>query len=103
MKTILAGKVIGMASKVNCLATMGAAHATGILAAGDASGLKPIFTTAVVGFGAVMALKGIATLAEGQGEQNSAAKSQGYGFIGGAVVLIIAGIAVVNYLFDSLG
>lgn len=103
MKTILASKIIGMAGKLNCAATMGAAHATGILAAVDASGLKPIFTTAVVGFGAVMALKGIATLAEGQGEQSSAAKSQGYGFIGGAVVLIIAGIAVVNYLFDSLG
>lgn len=103
MKTILASKIIGMAGKLNCAATMGAAHATGILAAGDAAGLKPIFTTAVVGFGTVMLLKGIATLAEGQGEQSSAAKSQGYGFIGGAVVLIIAGIAVVNYLFDSLG
>lgn len=102
MKTILAGKIIGMAAKADCLATIGAAHATGILAAGDASGLKPIFNTAVLGFGAVLALKGVATLAEGQGEQSSAAKSQGYGFIGGAVVLIIAGLAVVNYLFDSL-
>ncbi|MCD7725857.1 MAG: hypothetical protein LUI12_09990 [Clostridiales bacterium] len=102
MKTVLASSMIGLAGRVKCLANMGAANATLILASGDVSGLKPIFTTAVVGFGAVLALKGIATLAEGQGEQSSAAKSQGYGFIGGAVVLIIAGIAVVNYLFDSL-
>lgn len=102
MKTILASKLIRLAGKVNCAATMGAAHATGILAAGDASGLKPIFNTIVIGGGAILALKGLATLAEGQGEQSSAAKSQGYGFLGGGVLLIVAGIMIVNYLFDSL-
>lgn len=102
MKTILASKLIGLAGKVNCAATMGAAHAAGILASGDVSGLKPIFNTAVIGFGAVLALKGVGTLAEGQGEQSSASKSQGYGYIGGAVVLIVAGMATVEFLFGSL-
>lgn len=102
MKIALAGKLVGLGSRLSCMATMGAAQATGILAAGDASGLKPVFNTIIIGFGGVLALKGLATLAEGQGEQSSAAKSQGYGFIGGAVVLIVAGLAVVDYLFGSL-
>lgn len=101
MKTILAAKVMGLTSKA--METLGAAINTGVLLSADVQGLKPIFSTAVIGFGAVIALKGISTLSEGQGEQSSAAKSQGYGYLGGAVVFIIGGLAVVEYLFSSIG
>lgn len=101
MKTILAAKVMGLTSKA--MGTLGAAINTGVLLSADVQGLKPIFSTAVIGFGAVIALKGISTLSEGQGEQSSAAKSQGYGYLGGAVVFIIGGLAVVEYLFSSIG
>lgn len=100
MKTLLATKLIGLAGKAKY--TFAAAVNTGVLLSADVQGLKTIFNTAVIGFGAVIALKGIATLSEGQGEQSSAAKSQGYGYLGGAVVFIIAGIAVVDYLFSSV-
>ena len=100
MKTLLTAKVMEMTIKARCV--MGAAINAGTLLSADVQGLKPIFNTVVIGFGVVIALKGIATLSEGQGEQISAAKSQGYGYIGGAVVVIIAGIAVIEYLFKSV-
>lgn len=103
MKIALASKLLGLGSKLSCMATIGAVQANGILLAADASGLKTVLDSAVYGFGGILALKGISTLSEGQGEQSAAAKAQGWGFIGGGVVLIICGLAVVNYLFDSIG
>lgn len=75
----------------------------GVLLTLDVGDLKKAFNVAIMGFGAVIALKGVATLSEGQGEQSSAAKSQGYGYLGGAVVFIAVGLTVVEFLFKNVG
>lgn len=74
----------------------------GVLAAGSADGLKPIFNIVVMGGAGILAFKGLATLGESQGEQSSAQKSQAYGFLGGAAILAVGGLALIDYLFNSL-
>lgn len=102
MKTLLTGAVINAAAKIRSAATIGAVQMSGILAAGAADGLKPIFNVFVLGGAAILAFKGLATLGESQGEQSAAQKSQAYGFIGGAVILAVGGMAVIDFLFNSL-
>lgn len=102
MKSLLAGAVINTVTKLNAVAAIGAAQMTGVLAAGSADGLKPIFNIVVMGGAGILAFKGLATLGESQGEQSSAQKSQAYGFLGGAAILAVGGLALIDYLFNSL-
>lgn len=80
-------------------ATVAGTVVQGILLSGEVDGFKDIFIFAVCFFGGLTALKGLATLSEGQGENNAASKTQGWGFLGGGVAFIIIGILIVDYLF----
>lgn len=74
----------------------------GILLSGEVSGFKDVLNVIVCGFGAILVLKGVHAMSEGQGENNAASKAQGLGFIGGGVIFIVAGLMVVDYLFGLM-
>lgn len=64
----------------------------------DASQFSNPLKLVIMGFAAILILRGLAAVAEGQAEQNAGAKTQGYGLIGGGLVLGVAGTAVINII-----